>query len=1265
MGHLLVPEKLYGRDREISKLVDCLEHVSDGHGEVLLVPGASGAGKTALVNELEVPTRRRNGIFVRGKFDQYQKHVPYSAFRQALGELCRELLRADPQLRGRFKGDILEAVGDRGQQLIAVVPEFELLLGKQPQLDAISPQEARHRFARVFRDFLMVICRPEHPLVIFLDDWQWADAASFELLKQIEVGVTLKYLLVVAAYRDDEVSAGHELTTTMDDLRGGGVLVEALHLANLTLGDVGNFVANALTSNAERVADLAAVVHKTTSGNPFFMCSLLDLLEELDLLWWDREHACWQWSVDAIADADLPDDIVELFALKLRRLSADGQEFLPLAACLGIRFDAGTLSIVSGRTTSVCLAMLDRGKASGVVIPWTGGGSASSLGVPVGDLNFAFRHDRLQQAAYSLIDPVELPDIMLRIGRALLDNLSPEQVAERRFEIVQDLNAGESRIHDVDEQVRMVELNLGAARSAYAATAYGSALEFFRAADRFLAKPGVSERLWRDSHDLVMAMLLGRAQCEFLEGDLVEGETCIRVAVQHARTSVEKAEALNDLIVHYTLRADYRDAIATGRQALAALGIALPVEGFEQACRDEIAQVRRLLAGRSVADLVDLPVMTDTTMLVAAKVLITMGPPCYRSHQRLWSVIVPRVVAMTIRHGNIAQAGYSHTAFGGLLGWVDGDYAMSKEFADVATRLMTETFRLPSDQSVFYLMNGSSIRHWFSHLKFGSQDFRDAYEIGQRSNNLQYAAYAFGHDMYFRFYQGAPLAHVVREAEYSLAFSRTRRNEWAIELLEGGLSVFTAMAGMTSPSGGGDADPECTYLRRVEDHNNIQVLCIYKILRTFSLLLAGDCAGALMLSDEAEPLIYTVGTQGLLPWPEHVFARFLILTSLYPTAAARLQAEWHDSLVGMLDQLRVWAENSPENFVHKYLLASAELARIDNRGGDAAPLYDQAVASAGGGGFLQWEGLANERAYDFWQGQGVDRLAQGYWQQAYACYVRWGAVTKVQVMEMAYRAYLIQSFETDGVGGGLDEAAKSELVARQIRQIRDNAGQAQLVDRHRETATRAEELTAAMQRLRIESAELKQAEEPVRHMALHDALTKLANRRLLDEALATDDRTGLRCGLIYLDLDNFKELNDSWGHDVGDTLLVEVARRLMDSVREGDTVARIGGDEFVVLIGGLRSDHRESAEQAFDVAEKIRAALADPYLLTIERGGGTVTTEHLCSASIGLVVYSKSGRANSDEILRQADAAMYEAKAAGGNRVHIAPEIAPGAGPVG
>ncbi|MHB8869127.1 MAG: AAA family ATPase [Thermoleophilia bacterium] len=1084
MEQLTLPDKLYGREREASRLLDSFARVGRGHGEVLLVPGHSGVGKTALVHELQAPVRDNNGFFVMGKFEQYQQNIPYFAFRQALTELARELQSGDEHQRARYRADILEAVGDLGQLLVDLAPELESWLGAQPPLGDISPREARHRFATVFQSFLKVICRPEHPLVLFIDDWQWADIASFELLKAMEVGTAVRYLLVIVSYRDNEVDSAHVLATVVDDLKSRAIPTEVIQVGNIGVLDVQMFVADTLRRATEDIGGLAALIYGKTRGNPFFTRSFLGYLHESDLIWFDAEHDGWRWRLDGVGGEDLPADVVQLFVRRLHRLDVDSRELLSLAACLGNRFDMDTLSTISGRPRAECVALLFSGPARSMLQPVDDAVGDRPEGGPHVPTVGRFLHDRVQQAAYSLIDPGERPNILLKIGRLLLAGLRPEQLAERLFEVVGDLNAAHHLIGEIAEQVKMVELNEMAARKAYSATAYRSALQFYRAADGFLEQPAVAERLWRDRHELATRLLQGRAECEFLEGNYTEAEECVRRAVAHAETAIEEADVLNTLIVHYTLLARYPEAIDAGRQALAALGISLPEEGYEEARDQEIEWARQELGGRPVSSLVELPVMSRPETLMASKILITMGPPCYRSHQRLWGVIVPKVVNLTLRHGNIPQVGYSHTAFGGLLGWVDGDYSTAREFGELATRLMTDTFRSPSDQSVFYLMHGSSIQHWFKHLKYSTQDYADAYESGVRSGNLQYAAYAFGHNMYCRFYQGVPLETLIQESRRSLAFSRTRLNEWAVDLIEGGLQVFGGLSGEGPVSNGRDSWSEEEYIRRVNEHRNIQVACIYNVLRTCSLLVLGDHDRALMVSDEAEPLIYTVGTQGLLPWPEHVFSRLLIMTALYSSTAGQRKAEWRPELDRMLSALRIWAGNCPENFEHKYLLAAAELAKIDGRPVEAWNLYDKAVEAARAGEFLQWEGMANERACNFWLERGNGRIAHAYWQQAYVCYDRWGAVAKVRAMETEYRADLADLMPAnDGFGGPTQTAepgVERALLENQVAQLRTYAAHVRQ-DKLRITATtQAEELAQALERLRGEVSERKRMEEVLR-----------------------------------------------------------------------------------------------------------------------------------------------------------------------------------------
>jgi len=1073
---LQIPTRLYGRTHSLVALQASFEHACLGHGSVVLVPGNSGSGKTSLVRAIRGEVESRNGLFLEGKFNQYHQNVPYFAIRGILSEFCRELARDDRVSREAWKDRLLDALGGLGQLLVDMAPELEALLGPQPLVPDINPLEARHRFAGVLGEFLRVLCRPEHPVVLFLDDMQWADVASAELLAKLHVGSELRYLLVVASYRDEEVDSGHPLIKAVEELRRQSVPVDELAVANLTEPEVRELLADTLQLSGEHAESLALVLHRRTAGNPFFVRSLLAALAEQGLLRYDPACRAWRWSLEELGRGQLPTTIVDLFAEKIHHLAPETAELLSLAACLGNQFELPFLAMISERSPIECRRLLRPALDGGLLLP---------LDERTEPNEYRFLHDRVQQAAYGLIPAADLPRFRLRVGRRLRAQLRDEQLSDRLFQVVDHLNAGLALIDDAQEQVEMVRLNTRAARKARSATAYRAALTFHRAAAEYLDQPGFAQQLWTAHHDLAQQYFLDRAETEFLEGDRPLAEQCVRQAVTHATSVIEKAEALNTLILQFTLLARYPEAIAAGREGLAALGIELPEAEYEAAREAELAEIRAALRGRRVADLAELPEMSHPEMRMAVKLLITMGPPCYRSHQRLWSVLVTKVVNLTIRYGNLPQVGYSHTAFGGLVGWVANDYGLTKEFGELATRLMTDKFDSPSDRSVFYLMIGSSVRHWCESLRASSRDYAQAYEIGLASGNLQYAAYAFGHNMYCRLYQGTPLAELIQESVHSLEFSRTRLNQWAIDLLVGGLKI---MAGLRASGAGPDADPdwEREYLERVTAHHNIQVECIYKVNRAFALLMLGDHERALGWSDQAEPLLYTVGTQGLLPWAEHVFVRALILARLIPGAAAERQAAWRGEFARLSGQIRIWADACPENFAHKQAFLAAESAVLDGRWTTALRRYREAAAAAASESFLHWEGLAHERAAELLEARGQGRLAQSYWQDACRCYDQWGAAAKLTILESAYQGQLHLDLPGTPAADARQEAAelefRRELQEEHQRQLRTKAAWTRRARLEEEVHRQAGELAEAMNRLQREVVERRRVEQ---------ALTKL------------------------------------------------------------------------------------------------------------------------------------------------------------------------------
>ena len=1094
---LVIPAKLYGRDNELKFLSQAFAEVGAGYGLVLRLPGPSGTGKTALIRELRRPVHERSGFFIEGKFNQFQQEVPLFAIRQALQHLARELLSADLAGRLRWREHILRAVGELGRLLTELAPDLEVLLGPQPAVPDISPWEAPHRFASTLGNFLGVFCKAEHPVVLFVDDWQWADAASLTVLQHLRINTDLRYLLFVVAYRDNEVDPVHPFSAALEELHRRAVPVRVLEVHNLALSDVRALLGDVLRPSLQDLDKLAALVHAGTRGNPFFIRALLESLHANQELWCDQSSRSWRWEADRIITTEAS-DVVELFVRRLHRLPADGRELLSLAACLGNSFQLETLALASRCSVTECLERLRDAFEQKIILPAEGNQNRPWTPAADGSDRLVFQHDCVQQAAHSLIAPADLPGVKLGIGRLLVSQLAAQQLDDRLLEVTSLLNAGRSLLTDEAEQLRLVEMNVAAGRKARAAPAYGFALKFHRTAAELLARPEFAGMFWECRYDTAIQLFKDWAESEFLQGDQAAAERCIQEAVTHARTPLEQADVLCILIMQYTLLARYPEAIAAGCQALASLGVVLPESDFEVARDAEIGRVRALLAGRPVSSVRALPVMTDPAMLIVTKVLITMGPPCYRSHQLLWSVIVPKVVGLTLQSGHIPQVGYSHTAFSGLLCWVANDYTTAREFGELATVLMDEVFRAPSDQSVFHLMIGSSHRHWFRHLSSASQDYAQAWEAGLRSGNLQYAAYAFGHNMYCRFFQGVPLSGLIEESRHSLDFSRTRTNQWGIDLLEGGLAVFGSLAECGDAAFAPDPSAEAEYLRRVELHKNTQVACIYRILKTTSLLILGRHEQALVLSDETVPLIYTVGPQGLLPWPEHVFTRSLLLAVLLPEAGSARQIGWREEIQRSVEQIGIWAGHCPENYHHKHALVRAEQARLDGRVFEALLLYDEAIQAARKDRFVHWEAWANERAAGLSKACGQVWPAQIYWQNAYCCYHCWGSAAKLRLMEAEFMDSLTSGF-ADALQGGAGSRTQASASLRgwgehHLQDLRKLAVGKADEDQHSRQTRLVEELALAAEHLRMEVAERKQVEASLAEKA---ALLEAAHEGIL------------------------------------------------------------------------------------------------------------------------------------------------------------------------
>jgi serine/threonine protein kinase len=497
-----IPQKLYGREREIETLLAAFDRVSNGTTEIMLVSGYSGIGKSALVQEVYKPITKASGYFIAGKFDQFQRNVPYSAIVKAFGSLVKQLLTESETQLGAWKEKLLAAFGDNGQIIIDVIPDVELIVGKQPPVQELGATEAQNRFNLVFQKFIRVFCSVEHPLVIFLDDLQWADSATLKLLQVMMADEETKYLFLMGAYRDNEVSQTHPLIMTLEGLQNQGATINHITLTPLDIEHITNLIADTVRKDRGSVMPLAELVVGKTQGNPFFVNQFLRTLYEENLLNFNSEQRNWDWNISEIEAVGITDNVVELMVGKLRKMPDSTQQALRLAACVGNSFDLNTLSIVNEKSTAATFTELVPALQDGLIL------ATSELGVTEEEIvqshliitTYKFLHDRVQQAAYALIEETSKKTVHLQIGRLLWQNTSPEKRAEEIFAIVDHLNLGIELVSDESERTEIAKLNLIAGQKAKAATAHESAVKYLQVGLSLLA-----EDSWDNQYELTLA----------------------------------------------------------------------------------------------------------------------------------------------------------------------------------------------------------------------------------------------------------------------------------------------------------------------------------------------------------------------------------------------------------------------------------------------------------------------------------------------------------------------------------------------------------------------------------------------------------------------------------------------------------------------------------------------------------------------------------------------------------------------------------------
>jgi PAS domain S-box-containing protein len=981
-NRLLIPEKLYGREREIDALLAAFDRVvADGTPELVLVSGYSGVGKSSVVNELHKALVPPRGLFAAGKFDQYKRDIPYATLAQAFQTLIRQILVKSETEVEQWRCVLAETVGPNGKLIVNLIPEVEFIIGKQPPVPDLPPGDAHNRFHMVFRRFLGAFARPEHPLALFLDDLQWLDAATLDFLEHLVKHPEVRHVLLVGAYRDNEVSPSHPLMRTLEAIRKAGARVEEIVLAPLELDDVGAIVSDALRCEPEHVRPLAQLVQEKTGGNPFFAIQFFTALAEEGLLALNSVSRSWQWDMDRIRSKSYTDNVVDLMVGKLKRLSGATQEALKRLACLGNAVEIATLSLVYGQSEEEIHTSLLEAARVGLILRR--------------EYSYAFLHDRVQEAAYALISEGERAAAHLQIGRVLLASMTADGLVEHLFDVANQLNRGAELLTDPDEKAQVATIDLRAGQKAKASAAYAAAGAYFSAGMALL-----DQRAWDSQSDLAFSIWRECAECGLLTGNFDTAEQLIGELLQRRASKVDQAAIYRLKIQLHEVKGEYPQAVASGIICLKLFGIDIPAHPTQEQVQAEYETVCQALNGRPIEGLIDLPLMTNPELQAVMEVFSTLAPPAHITDPRLVCLQICRMVKIGMQHGTSGASALAYGYFGAILGPVFHRYTDGYRFAKLASDLIEKHGFIVCKAKIYHIMG--NVAPWTQPIMIAIEFMRATFRTAIETGDLVFACHGLVPLIAGFFLRNDPLEAVCRESEIALGFARNAKYRDIADIIQSQQRFIANMQGRTENfSTFNDAQfDETTFEAQMTGDRMALMIFWYWTLKLKARFLSGDYAEALAAAGRAK--LQLSSSSALIHVLDYVYYSALTLAACYETVSTDQQQAWRELLTAHLEQLREWAENYPPTFGDKHALVSAEIARLEKRDPDAMRLYERAITSAREHGFVQNEALSHELAARYYLARGFEAIGHTYLRNARNCYDRWGALGKVRQLDELY-----------------------------------------------------------------------------------------------------------------------------------------------------------------------------------------------------------------------------------------------------------------------
>jgi histidine kinase len=994
-------QKLYGRAQELLQIISTFEKAAHGQTHLLLVSGYSGTGKSALVSEIYKPITARKGYFIEGKFDQYQRAIPYFAIVNAFNSLIHILLTEPESKLMRIKSRMLEVIGQEGKVLIDVMPTLELIIGPQPPVAEIDGADAQNRFNYVFQRWLSAICSDQHPLVLFIDDLQWADSASLDLLKALLLNANNSFLCI-CAYRDNEINSAHPFSIALNQLEEQGTRIDQIHLSNLNLENLEELLADSLLTDIPRVKGLAQLVFNKTRGNAFFVVQFLKLLADKSLLRLNPKLQQWEWDLSELQTLSNTDNVVDFMADKIKELPIKTQSIFKVAACLGSVFSAANLAQASKLDRYLIDSELDVLLTEGLII---------SL-----ENAYKFGHDRIQQAVYSLIDTQDRKELHLNIGRQLLEQTNSDQIEEQIFEIVNQLNWGIDLITDGKERLTIATLNLKASRKAKLTSAFFESFEYIKNAISLLP-----DHPWEAQYDLTLQVYEEAAESAFLVGEFEEMRVFTTAILAHATDVLTRVKPYEILINAYKAENQLKKALSTGLDILSQLGEKFPKRASMLTVMPDLLKTIFMLRNKTIADILSLPDATDPTKKASLRILANIAPSSYWGDPTVFPHIIFRMCQISLKHGVSAPSAFGFATYGvimiGVLNKIKTGYPYGQIGLELIKRFNAKEW-VAQVYTPVYALNYI----WNGHIKHTLTPLLDSYHIGMETGALEFACINANIYCIHAYTIGKPLDKLEAEiSDYSQIIRQYKQetNLMYNEVFRQSVLNFLGKADDCLKLNGEAFNEDKLIADGIEQKNRTISFHIF-----FHRSILGNYFGKADYAYEnalrAEKLLDAV--LGKIEVAIHAFH--------FGLAAAYASPKATNALSKSIKKMAHWAKNAPENFEHKYFLLLAEQARIKNNHNQARDYYDLSINKAQKNGYIQEEALANELAGRYYHGKGNQIQASFYLRNAYQAYRDWGAGAKLidlsQQFSMELKGLLVEpSFKEEMLVSGRKTALSS------------------------------------------------------------------------------------------------------------------------------------------------------------------------------------------------------------------------------------------------